>query len=534
MNIFAEAARLYEQNIPFALASIIETRGSAPRHDAMLLVQEGGETLGTIGGGMIERHVINEAMAALKEGRSRTVKGSMSRAGKDAMDMDCGGTMKVHIDVQGIRPDMLLVGGGHVNRAVAKLAAVLGYTMTVVDSWEPNLNARFFPPQTRFFLGGTITGAIGQATIRDNTQVIIATNHEDTVALPVILKSPARHIGQLASRRKVGILREKCREAGISEARFNQVRTPVGLDIGAESPEEIALSIMAEVLALSKGKALNSGLPCVSINGNRRVVIRGAGDLATGTAVKLHNCGFQVVMLDLPKPTVIRTNVSFAGALLNSNESICVEGITARKACSVSDARRVLDQGEVAVLADPDCHTLRQLKPAILVDGILAKRNLGTTRDMAPVTIALGPGFSAGDDVDAVIETCRGHSLANVIYQCEALPDTGKPGNILGYDKERVLHAPCAGRVLPKAVIGDLVQEGQIIAVIETGEGEQPVTTRISGKVRGLITAGTSVTEGFKVGDIDPRGASVEHTTVSDKARAIAGGVLEAILKLSR
>ncbi|USE37713.1 selenium-dependent molybdenum cofactor biosynthesis protein YqeB [Endozoicomonas sp. SCSIO W0465] len=544
MNIFAEAARLYEQNTPFALASIIETKGSAPRHDAIILVLEDGTTRGTIGGGMIERHVIGAAIDALKEGRSRVIKGSMSRTGKDAMDMDCGGTMTVHIDVQGIRPDMLLIGGGHVNRAVAKLASELGYRITVVDSWEPNLNARLFPPNTQLILGATIQDAISQATIRDNTQVIIATNHEDTIALPTILNSSARYIGQLASRRKVETLHKKCLELGISEARFQEVRTPVGLDIGAESPEEIAVSIMGEILALSRGKlSRGKGLrkgdeqsatrSSTNSRNDNLVMIRGAGDLASGTAVKLHNSGFKVVMLDLPKPTVIRTNVSFAGALLNESGQITVEGITAHKARSVADAVRIMSDGRIPIMADPDGQTLRQFKPAILVDGILAKQNLGTNRNMAPITIALGPGFHAGQDVDAVIETCRGHNLARVIYQGAAEPNTGKPGTIMGYAEERVLRAPCAGTVTPAVAIGDLVEEGQVVAQVRSDNGTQPVITRIGGKVRGMISTGSEVTPGFKIGDIDPRGTSVDHTTVSDKARAIAGGVLEAILKLS-
>ncbi len=530
MNIFAEAARLFEQNTPFALATIIETKGSAPRHDAILLVQEDGRTRGTIGGGMIERHIISEALEALQEGRSRVVKGSMSRTGKDAMDMDCGGTMTVHIDVQGIRPDMLLIGGGHVNRAVAKLASDLGYRITVADSWEPNLNAKLFPPNTQLILGETIQDAISQVTIRDNTQVIIATNHEDTAALPAILKSPAHHVGQLASRRKVETLHNKCLELGISETRFQEVRTPVGLDIGAESPEEIAVSIMGEILALSRGKAIrkrsgkSAALSSIANRNDNLVVIRGAGDLASGTAVKLHNSGYKVVMLDLPKPTVIRTNVSFAGALLNDSGQITVEGITARKARSVSDALSIINDGNIPIMADPDGQTLRLFKPAVLVDGILAKQNLGTHRKMAPVTIALGPGFSAGEDVDAVVETCRGHNLARVIYQGEAEPNTGKPGTIMGYAEERVLRAPCAGQVTPAVAIGELVEEGQVVASVMSENGSQPVITRIGGKVRGMISAGSDVTKRFKIGDIDPRGASVDHTTVSDKARAIAGG----------
>ncbi|PJE78837.1 putative xanthine dehydrogenase subunit A [invertebrate metagenome] len=545
MNIFSEAARLYEQNTPFALASIIETKGSAPRHDALLLIQADGRTIGTIGGGMIERYVINEATEALREGKSRTIKGSMARSGKYAMGMDCGGVMSVHIDVQRIRSEMLLIGGGHVNRAVAGLAAKLGYRITVADSWEPNLDSNLYPPQTRFIFGETIVDAITQTTINEDTQVIIATNHEDVEALPAILNSKTQYIGQLASRKKVITLRKKCLEMGISAERFEQVRTPVGLNIGAESPEEIALSIMAEILALSHGrlppeklsrqKILSTACELSLVNRqNTPILIRGAGDLASGTALKLHNCGYKVVMLDLPRPTVIRTNISFASALLNEDGQVTVENITAKKARSVSDAWKILDDHNIAVLADPQCQTLRQFKPHILIDAILAKRNIGTHRSMAAITIGLGPGFTAGEDVDAVIETCRGHDLGRIIYQGQAKANTGKPGVIMGYDEERVIHSPGKGRLFPKAHIGDLVNEGQVVATLVDNGRHTEVTAKISGKVRGMISEGSEVTKGFKIGDVDPRGDQVDHTTVSDKVRAIAGGVLEAIIALSQ
>ncbi len=533
-NIFSAAAELFAQNTPFAFATIVETKGSAPRHNASLLVQENGNNSGTIGGGMVERYVIEQSLLALKEGKSRTVEGSMSRAGKNALGMDCGGTMTVHIDVFGMRPQLLLVGGGHVNQAVGKLATELGFSLTVADSWEPNLNPEHFPEHTRFVSGETIVHAINKVDITEETQVIIATNHEDSTALPAILKSKAKHIGQLASRRKIESLRVKALTDGIESARFEQVRAPVGLDIGAETPEEIAVSIMAEILAITRQKKAAPMEENIRCNRNNLVVMRGAGDLATGTALKLHNAGFQVVMLDLPKPTVIRTNVSFAQALLNDDGCVKVENVTARKARSVSDSLSILEDGDIAVMADPDCKSLRQLKPKILVDAILAKRNLGTAKSMAPITLALGPGFCAGEDVDAVIETCRGHDLARIIYDGSARPNTGKPGNIMGYNEERVLHSPCAGKVSPCVAIGDLVTEGQTIATVENNEGSHPVISRINGKVRGMISTGLEVPDRFKIADVDPRGASVNHTTTSDKARAIAGGVLEAIMVLSQ
>ncbi|UYM14879.1 selenium-dependent molybdenum cofactor biosynthesis protein YqeB [Endozoicomonas euniceicola] len=531
-NVFSRAAELSGGHRAFAIASIIETSGSAPRHNAQLLVEDNGQTFGTVGGGMVERHVIAEAIAAIKTGQSRMVDASMSRSGKNAMGMDCGGAMKVFIDVHNVKPQLLLIGAGHVNQAVAHLAARLGFAITVADSWKPNLAAERFPEFTRLINGDTISDAISQITINPDTQVVIATNHEDTEALLEVLKTDARHIGQLASRRKVKALKAKALASGLSPERFNQVRTPVGLDLGAETPEEIAVSIMSEILAISRNKKPVSMGDRVTNDLNRRLVIRGAGDLATGAALKLHNSGYDVIMLDLPEPTVIRTNIAFAQALVNDDKKIIIEGVTGRKARSVAEALKITEQREIAVMADPEAASLRQLKPAILVDAILAKRNLGTHREMAPVTLALGPGFTAGEDVDAVIETCRGHDLGRIIYCGEAKANTGTPGVIGGYGAERVLRSPCAGVVTPRVTIGDLVCEGQAVATV--GEYAEPVVTPISGKVRGMINPGLKVSERFKIGDVDPRGASVDHTTTTDKARAIAGGVLEAVLTLSR
>ncbi|AMO57700.1 hypothetical protein GZ77_13640 [Endozoicomonas montiporae] len=529
-NVFSRAAELSDSHTPFAIASIIETSGSAPRHNAQLLVEDSGETTGTVGGGMVERHVISEAVAAIKTGQSRMVDASLSRNGKNAMGMDCCGAMKVFIDVHNVKPQLLLIGAGHVNQAVAHLAARLGFATTVADSWKPNLQAGRFPEYTRLVEGDTIADAIEKTSINADTQVVIATNHEDIEALNTVLKTDARHIGQLASRKKVATLRTKALESGISLDRFNEVRTPVGLDLGAETPEEIAVSIMSEILAIGHHKKPVPMGDTVEDALGKRIVIRGAGDLATGTALKLHNSGYDVIMLDIAKPTVVRTNIAFAQALVNDDEMISVEGVMGRKARSVADALKITAKREIAVMADPEAASLRQLKPAVVVDAILAKRNLGTHKDMAPVTLGLGPGFTAGDDVDAVVETCRGHDLGRIIYTGQAKPDTGKPGMIGGYDEERVLRSPCAGVITPLVKIGDLVTEGQTVATV--GEDAEPLITQIAGKVRGMVNPGLEVSEHFKVGDVDPRGASVDHTTTTDKARAIAGGVLEAILVL--
>ena len=190
-----------------------------------------------------------------------------------------------------------------------------------------------------------------------------------------------------------------------------------------------------------------------------------------------------------------------------------------------------MEDGNIPVLIDPDCKILEEIQPQVLIDAILAKKNLGTTMDMAETVIALGPGFTAGVDAHLVIETQRGHNLGRVLTEGAAAPNTGIPGVIAGYGKERVIHAPAAGILQNKSKIGDLVEKGQTIAMI----GDVPVTATLTGVLRGLIRDGYPVTEGFKIADIDPRESEQKNCyTISDKARCIAGGVLEGILMRNR
>jgi xanthine dehydrogenase accessory factor len=256
------------------------------------------------------------------------------------------------------------------------------------------------------------------------------------------------------------------------------------------------------------------------------VFIRGAGDLGTGIAHRLHRAGFPVIMSELEQPTVIRRAVAFASAVYEGR--IQLEGVEARLAGSPSAAETLLRQRAVPVLIDPAGTALTALRPDVLVDARLAKRNLGTTLADAPVVIGLGPGFTAGQDVDAVIETSRGHFLGRVILRGSAQPDTGIPGVMEGYGRERVLWAPCAGSFVGHAKIGAGIEAGQVVASV----AGRPVRANISGVLRGVLHDGLLVHQGQKVGDIDPRGI-VEHCfTISDKARAIGGAVLEAILYL--
>ena len=261
------------------------------------------------------------------------------------------------------------------------------------------------------------------------------------------------------------------------------------------------------------------------------VIVRGGGDLATGTIHKLHRSGFDVLVLETAAPSAIRRNVAFSEAVYEGEWQ--VEGLACVLAKDAEEAEALLKEGRLVMLVDPEGESIARFKPFAVVDGILAKKNLGTHRNMAPVTVALGPGFSAGQDVDAVIETRRGHNLGRVILNGCAEPNTGVPGMIGGYGRERVIHSPAEGILRNVRKITDTVKKGETIAVVETAQGDVLVTASIDGLLRGLIRDGYPVTEGFKIADIDPRTGEYNNCfTISDKARCIAGGVLEAILYL--
>ena len=265
---------------------------------------------------------------------------------------------------------------------------------------------------------------------------------------------------------------------------------------------------------------------------NQLIVVRGGGDIASGTIYKLLQCGYPVLVLETEHPSAIRRYAAFSEAVYDGVSR--VEDRTARLTGNLAEAWEIMRRGEAALMTDPECRVLKEIRPYALVDAILAKKNLGTSREMARKTIALGPGFRAGEDVDLVIETMRGHRLGRVIREGSALPDTGVPGLICGYGAERVIHSPAEGRMKNLAKIGDIVEKGQPIAVIVDKEGrERKVTASLSGLLRGLIRDGYPVTKGFKIADIDPRLEEYENCfTISDKARCIAGGVLEGILYL--
>lgn len=300
------------------------------------------------------------------------------------------------------------------------------------------------------------------------------------------------------------------------------------------------------------------------IKKNLLIICRGAGDLATGIIHRLHRAGHRVIALETDYPAAIRRQVSFCEAVYDG--SAAVEGVTARLVPALADAETdtetysgindtpaahivsekwdssaieaVLEAGEVPLLIDPKGESIALLRPDVVVDAIIAKKNLGTTINMAPLVIGVGPGFTAGQDVHLVIESMRGHNLARIITDGMAQPNTGVPGNIAGFTSERVIHAPAAGYIHDVRKIGDIVQKGDEIARIYPDKESYdnalseyvPVNATITGIIRGLIREGYYFREGFKIADIDPRESELTNCfTISDKARSIAGSVLEAV-----
>ena len=273
---------------------------------------------------------------------------------------------------------------------------------------------------------------------------------------------------------------------------------------------------------------------------NKKILIicRGGGDLATGIVHRLFRAGFPVLVLETDSPAAIRRQVSFSEAVYDGTAT--VEGVTAERIASADRAAvdHVLEKGRVPLLVDPEGSSIPLLKPDIVVDAIIAKKNLGTTKEMAPLVIGVGPGFTAGEDVDLVVESMRGHNLARIVTTGSALPNTGIPGNIGGFTKERVLHAEAAGYMKNIRQIGDIVEKGEEIARIYEKMTEDgtcsgsyvSVEASISGIIRGLIREGYHFQKGFKIADIDPRESELANCfTISDKARSIGGSVLEAV-----
>ena len=256
------------------------------------------------------------------------------------------------------------------------------------------------------------------------------------------------------------------------------------------------------------------------------VGVKGAGELATGIACRLAQSNIRkIFMMEIEKPLAVRRNVAFCDVIYSGNK--CVEGVEASKLETVVDIEATWGLNKIAVIVDPEWHSIKKLRPDVVIDATIAKRNLGTTMKEAPLVIGVGPGFEAGKTVHVVIESNRGHNLGRVISEGQAEANTGIPGSINGFARERVLRAPNDGNFVSNIKIGTMVKSGDVVGTVN---GDH-VTTEISGVVRGLIRPGTVVKKGLKIGDVDPRGVMAYCDTISDKSRTISGGVLEAIVR---
>jgi len=254
-----------------------------------------------------------------------------------------------------------------------------------------------------------------------------------------------------------------------------------------------------------------------------KVLIKGAGDLATGIASRLHNAGYDLLMTEIKVPLTVRRTVALSRAVYEGEAE--VENLKGILVPNLKEAQEVISRGEIPVIVDPEAKIREAFAPDVVVDAILAKRNLGTKITDAPFVIGVGPGFTAGVDCHAVVETKRGHTLGQVIREGSAIPNTGVPGNVGGYTIERLIKASADGIMEPVAQIGNLVQKGDIVAYT----GGEPVYALMTGIVRGMLQSGVEVTSGLKIGDIDARCELFHCFTISDKARSVGGGVLEAV-----
>lgn len=261
---------------------------------------------------------------------------------------------------------------------------------------------------------------------------------------------------------------------------------------------------------------MDKGLPLV--------LVIGGGELGSAVSHRLARSGIRVAVTDLERPRCLRRNVCFAMALVEGGKD--VEGVRARRAAGAGDAADLIAGGTIAVLAGDFNLLAPELKPDVLVDARMCKNGEGISRKMAPLVIGLGPGFAAGENADVVVETKRGHDLGRVIYEGRAHPDTGRPGDTMGFTEERVIRAPGSGSFRPAAEIGAMVRKGDLVGHV----GDLKIRAPIDGMVRGLVADGIEVTEGRKMGDVDPRGSAIDPSTISDRGRSVAGGVLEAVM----
>lgn len=487
-------SKLY--NEPYAIVTILSLKGIGPRSEGRMCVFSDSSIYGTIGGGKAEKKAIDSALIALKN----------EKGFKENIKVRESGEIEVFIDPVIKKKRVVIVGSGHVAVALSSLLYKMLWQVDVVDNRKEIIKEDEFP-HAKLYFDQDLNKALLKTKLDEKTAVIITNPEGAEVLFDTLKNSPCFFIGMLGSRKRENPLKEK-------------MTYPIGLSLGGESVEEVALSLASELTAAFYKKTM---APVSSFKENL-VIIRGGGDLATGIAVRVKKAGYFVIILEIENPSVIRRTVSLASSFWE--KEVEIEGIKGVLAKSVKEAIDLAENVDtVPVLIDQDAKILKEIKPFALVDAIIAKKNLGTTKGMAECVIGVGPGFSAPSVVDAVIETKRGHDLGRVIYDGTAAPNSGIPGIIEGYGKERVMHSENSGVFKTVRKIGDIVEKGEVIAYV----GTTPVLASVSGMLRGLLHDNLEIPKDFKVADIDPRGLRASYLTISDKARSIGGGVLEAL-----
>ena len=362
-RIFEKAALCEKKNMAFALVTIAGVKGTVPRKRGRMLVDEKGNTVSTIGGYEIERKCAEAALQCIAEGKSRMI----------AIPVRDKGEMSVMIDVVNRIRKAYIIGFGHVGQAVAGCLYRLGYAIYIYDDSPDTVYENAVEVNIGY-------EKLSSLSLDEHSCLIITTSEKD-YALESIDWSRAFYVGAISSRSRIAAKR--------SDA-SSPLCIPMGYDTGAETPEEIAVSVAAEVMKFYN----RAGGLSLYERRRRLVVVRGAGDLATGTIIRLTRAGYDVLCLEIEKPTQVRRNVSFAEAVYEKEWT--VDGLTCRLIDSWRECFRAFDEGVVPLLTDESGECIKQLEPSVVIDAVIAKKNLGTHIDMAPLTIALGPGFEAG------------------------------------------------------------------------------------------------------------------------------------------
>ncbi|MGH0053504.1 MAG: selenium-dependent molybdenum cofactor biosynthesis protein YqeB [Sphaerochaetaceae bacterium] len=589
--VFEAAAHLSEHKEEFVYATIIKTEGSTSRNQGSMVIDAKGQSTGTIGGGELEAYVLSQSLNVIStDEKYRYIHFTVQMDDEEGVgvvylfllrcttdeerkafidfrrwesyELDhvfglqlqpsvlllglCEGGATIgevhplflsqaqevllkktptfvttsawtcHLSLPVNYHNLLLIGGGHVNQAIAELAYFVGIPTQMVETRKDFATKELFEHSRKREVAPTLREALNNVSTNEYTACIIASHAFGPETTKLLLNRNIAYLGVLGSRHKA---KKLLASLDLGQKDLKRLHCPIGLDLGTETPQEIAISVISEVMKIFNNRSGQS----LKHKANKLIIVRGGGDLATGVILRLHRAGYHVVVLETEHPSVIRRTVSVAQAMYSG--TVIIEGVRASRCTDLKDAYSKIDAGVIPIIADPKGETIEKIKPVCVIDAIMAKQNLGTKITDAPLVIALGPGFVAKQDCDIVIETMRGHTLARILRSGAALKNTGVPGVIGGYGKERVLHSPAAGIFSSNHQIGDIVKQGEVVAKV----GDTDVIASIDGKLRGLLNNGLEVPEHFKIADIDPRGERADHTTVSDKAMAIGGAVLEAL-----